>query len=108
MSSLGCLRPSACLLAFRTIFPAWRAEDYGKPASAKSVQAYIARVFGGRLAKARAAMEGLAADAGAGGIEPVGFRLCEQFRPRVAPRAGGPGVNCSSNQSRSPAADDPD
>ena len=39
-----------------------RAEDDGKPASARSVQNYIARGFGDRLAEARAAMEALAAD----------------------------------------------
>jgi hypothetical protein len=38
-----------------------RAEDDGKPASAKSVQSYIARAFGDRLGAARAAMEAFAA-----------------------------------------------
>jgi len=38
-----------------------RAEDDGKAASAKSVQSYIARAFGDRLADARAAMDALAA-----------------------------------------------
>src|SRR5271168_1406459 len=38
-----------------------RAEDDGKPASAKSVQAYIARAFGDRRSEARAAMDALAA-----------------------------------------------
>jgi hypothetical protein len=36
---------------------ALRAEDDGKPASAKSVQAYIARAFGDRLAEARQGYE---------------------------------------------------
>ena len=38
-----------------------RADDDGKPASSKSVQAYIARAFGDRLVEARAAMDALAA-----------------------------------------------
>jgi hypothetical protein len=36
-----------------------RAEDDGKPASAKSVQSYVARAFGDRLAEARAACGGV-------------------------------------------------
>jgi len=38
-----------------------RADDGRKPASAKSVQSYIARAFGDRLTEAGAAMEALAA-----------------------------------------------
>ena len=38
-----------------------RADDDGKPASAKTVNAYITRAFGDRLAEVRAAMEALAA-----------------------------------------------
>ncbi len=40
---------------------ALRAEDDGKPASARSVQTYIAQAFGDRLGEARAVMEVLAA-----------------------------------------------
>ena len=58
-----------------------RAEDDGKPASAKSVQSYIARAFGDRLAEARAAMEALAASLPPEELNRVGFRLYEQFRP---------------------------
>jgi len=60
-----------------------RAEDDGKPASAKSVAAYIARGFGDRLPEARSAMEALAASLPAEELNRVGFRLYEQFRPEV-------------------------
>jgi hypothetical protein len=66
-----------------------RAEDNGKPPSAKSVQSYIARAFGDRLADARAAMEGLAASLPPEGLNRVGFRLYEQFRPDVPEGAQG-------------------
>jgi hypothetical protein len=49
-----------------------RAEDDGKPASAKSVQSYIARAFGDRLGEARAAMEALAASLPAEELNRVG------------------------------------
>jgi hypothetical protein len=52
-----------------------RAEDGGKPASAKSVQSYIARAFGDRLGEARSAMEALAASLSPEELNRVGFRL---------------------------------
>ena len=52
-----------------------RAGDHGKPSSAKSVAAYIARAFGGRLAEARAAMEHLAASQPADDLKQVRFQL---------------------------------
>lgn len=69
-----------------------RAEDDGKPASAKGVQGYIARAFGDRLAEARAAMEGLAAPLAPEELNRVGFRLYEQFRPDVPHGAEGWGA----------------
>ena len=69
-----------------------RAEDDGKPASAKSVHSYIARAFGDRLADARAAMEGLAASLPPEELNRVGFRLYEQFRPDVPQGAEGWGA----------------
>lgn len=51
-----------------------RAEHDGKPASDKSVQSYIARAFGDRLAEARAAMEALAAPLPSEDLNGVGFR----------------------------------
>jgi hypothetical protein len=69
-----------------------RAEDDGKPASARSVHSYIARAFGDRLADARAAMEGLAASLPPEELNRVGFRLYEQFRPDVPEGAQGWGA----------------
>jgi hypothetical protein len=69
-----------------------RAEDDGKPASAKSVHGYIARAFGDRLADARAAMQGLAASLPPEELNRVGFRLYEQFRPDVPEGAQGWGA----------------
>jgi hypothetical protein len=60
-----------------------RADDDGKPASAKSVQSYIARAFGDRLLEARAAMEAVAASISPDELNRVGFRLYERFRPNV-------------------------
>ncbi len=60
-----------------------RVEDDGKPASAKSVQSYIARAFGDRLAEARTAMEALAASLQPEELNRVGFRLYERFRPAL-------------------------
>jgi hypothetical protein len=60
-----------------------RAEDEGKPASATSVQAYIAPAFGDRLGEARVAMEALAASLPPEELNRVGFRLYERFRPDV-------------------------
>jgi hypothetical protein len=60
-----------------------RAEDDGKPASAKSVQSYIARAFGDRLGEARGAMEALAESLPPEELNRVGFRLYERFRPDV-------------------------
>jgi len=69
-----------------------RAEDDGKPASAKSVQSYIARAFGDRLAEARGAMDALAASLPPEEINRVGFRLYERFRPDVPEGAQGWGA----------------
>jgi len=69
-----------------------RAEDDGKPASAKSVQSYIARAFGDRLGDARAAMEGLAATLAPEELNRIGFRLYERFRPDVPLGAEGWGA----------------
>ena len=69
-----------------------RAEDDGKPASARSVHSYIARAFGDRLADARAAMEGLAATLPPEELNRIGFRLYEQFRPDVPEGAQGWGA----------------
>ena len=69
-----------------------RAEDDGKPASAKSVQSYIARAFGDRLAEVRAAMEALAASLPSEELNRVGFRLYERFRPDVPEGAQGWGA----------------
>jgi hypothetical protein len=54
---------------------ALRAEDDGKPASARSVQSYIARVFGDRLGEARTAMEAIAASLSPEDLNRIGFRL---------------------------------
>jgi hypothetical protein len=62
---------------------ALHADDGGKPASAKSVQSYVARAFGDRLAETRAAMETLAASFPPEELNRVGFRLYERFRPDV-------------------------
>jgi hypothetical protein len=69
-----------------------RAEDDGKPASAKSVQSYIARAFGNRLGEARAAMEILAASLAPEELNRIGFRLYERFRPDVPEGAQGWGA----------------
>ena len=60
-----------------------RAVDDGKPSSAKSVAAYVARAFGDRLAEARAAMEHLAASLPAHELNRVAFQFYEHFRPEV-------------------------
>ncbi len=69
-----------------------RAEDDGKPASAKGVQSYIVRAFGDRLGDARAAMEGLAASLPPEELNRIGFRLYERFRPDVPEGAQGWGA----------------
>ena len=69
-----------------------RADDNGKPASAKSVHGYIARAFGDRMAEVRAAMEGLAATLPPEELNRVGFRLYDQFRPDVPLGAEGWGA----------------
>lgn len=60
-----------------------RAEDNGKPGSARSVQAYIAKAFGERLADVREAMQTLAMSMPPDELNRVGFRLYERFRPDV-------------------------
>lgn len=69
-----------------------RADDHGKPASARSVQSYIARAFGDRLGEARAAMEALAASLPPEELNRIGFRLYERFRPDVPSGAEGWGA----------------
>ena len=69
-----------------------RAEDDGKPASAKSVQSYIARAFGDRLTEVRTTMEALAASLSPEELNRVGFRLYEHFRPDVPAGAQGWGA----------------
>jgi hypothetical protein len=59
-----------------------RAEDDGKPASAKSMQPYVARAFGDRLDEARGAMEALPPKE----LNRIGFRLCESWFGARAPR----------------------
>ncbi len=66
-----------------------RADDNGQPASARSVQSYVARAFGDRLGEARAAMEALAASLPPAEVNRVGFRLYERFRPDVPAGAEG-------------------
>jgi hypothetical protein len=60
-----------------------RADDGGKPASARSVQTYITRNFGDRLPEVRGEMDALAATLPPEELNRVGFRLYEQFRPDV-------------------------
>jgi len=69
-----------------------RAGDDGKPSSARSVQTYIEKAFGDRLAEARAAMEALAASLSPEELNRVGFRLYERFRPDVPEGAPGWGA----------------
>lgn len=69
-----------------------RAEDDGKPASARSVQSYIARAFWDRLGEARSAMEELAASLPPEELNRVGFRLYERSRPDVPEGAQGWGT----------------
>jgi hypothetical protein len=71
---------------------AMRANDDGKPASARSVQICITRAFGDRLGEVREAMEALAASLPPDELNRVGFRLYERFRPDVATRAEGWGA----------------
>ena len=78
-----------------------RAEDGGKPASAKSVQPYIPRAFGDRLGEARAAMEALAASLPPEELNRVGFRLYERFRPDVPAGTQGWGTKGSCGWSGS-------
>ena len=66
-----------------------RADDNGRPASARGVRSYVMRAFGERLDEARAAMEALAASLPPEELNRVGFRLYERFRPDVPPGAGG-------------------
>jgi hypothetical protein len=69
-----------------------RTEDDGEPASATSVQSYIAWAFGDRLGEARVALEALATSLPPEELNPVGFRLNERFRPDVPERAQGWGA----------------
>jgi hypothetical protein len=69
-----------------------RAEDNGKPASSASVQSYVARAFGERLAEVRAAMETLASSLPPAELDRIGSRLYERFRPEVPDGARGWGA----------------
>jgi hypothetical protein len=69
-----------------------RAEDDGKPASARSVQSYVARAFGDRLGEVRGAMEALASSLPPEELNRVGFRQYERFRPDVPEGAQGWGA----------------
>ncbi len=69
-----------------------RADDSGKPASARSVQSYVAKAFGDRLDEARGAMEALAASLPPEELKRVGFRLYKRFRPEVPAGAEGCGA----------------
>jgi hypothetical protein len=60
-----------------------RADDNGKPVSARGVVSYIANAFGDRLDEARAAMEALADTLPPEELNRVGMRLYEWFRPDV-------------------------
>jgi hypothetical protein len=60
-----------------------RAEDDGKPGSAKSVQSHIARAFGDRLLEVRAAMEALAATLPTEELSRIGFRFYERSQPNA-------------------------
>jgi hypothetical protein len=60
-----------------------RADDDGKPMSARDVASYIANAFGDRLDEARAAMEALAGTLPPEELNRVGMRLYEWFRPDV-------------------------
>jgi len=60
-----------------------RADDNGRPASARSVASYIAKAFGDRLNEAISAMEALAGMLPPEELNRVGFRLYESFRPDV-------------------------
>jgi hypothetical protein len=69
-----------------------RADDNGRPASARGVRSYVMRAFGERLDEARAAMEAGAASLPPEELNRVGFRLYERFRPDVPPGAEGSGA----------------
>ena len=69
-----------------------RADENGKPASARSVRSYIIRAFGGQLDEVREAMEMLAASLPPEELNRVGFRLYERFRPEVPTGAEGWGA----------------
>lgn len=64
----------------------------GKPASAKSVEAYVVKVFGDHLADVRKAMEALASRFEPQELNRIGFRLYEHFRPEVPPDVRGWGA----------------
>ena len=69
-----------------------RAEDDGKPASAKSVQSYIVRAFGDRPTEAGEALAALAASLPPEELNRVGFRLYKRLRPDVPEGTQGWGV----------------
>ena len=69
-----------------------RAAEDGKPASARSAQAYVEKAFGAHLAEAEAAMRRLAESLPPEELNRIGFRLYERFRPEVPPGAQGWGA----------------
>jgi hypothetical protein len=69
-----------------------RADESGKPASARAVRSYVMRAFGDRLGEVREAMEALAASLPPEELNRVGFRLYERFRPEVPAGAEGWGA----------------
>ena len=73
-----------------------RAEDDGKPSSAKSVATYIARAFGDRLAEARAVMERLAASLPPEELNRVADSSSTSTSGRRRPRGSRAGVRRAS------------
>lgn len=71
----GCEVPFLVAAADGTL----RADDNGKPASAKFVESYITRAFGDRLPEVRAAMEAAAVSLLPDELNGVGFRFYERF-----------------------------
>jgi hypothetical protein len=60
-----------------------RAEDHGRPASARATLTYIRKAFGDNLEEVRGAMEALAASYPPEELNRIGFYLYERFRPEI-------------------------
>lgn len=69
-----------------------RADDNGKPASARPVTSYVTSAFGNRLLEVRETMERVAASLPPEELNRVGFRLYERFRPEVPDGVSGWGA----------------